>query len=86
MFPKLPNIWKIWALIHKNLKIESNNKKKTEKLSALVKRKHAELESDEDGMMDEDEERTTRAKRNFENRKRSASRSRTAGYREEKTP
>jgi len=32
------------------------NQKKQEKLSTLVKRKHAELESDEDAMLDEQEE------------------------------
>lgn len=45
--------------------------KRTEKLSVLVKRKHAHLESDEDAMMDETEEGAKRAERNFENRKRS---------------
>jgi len=47
------------------------NQKKQEKLSTLVKRKHAELESDEDAMLDEQEEQQQRASRNFENRVRS---------------
>jgi len=47
------------------------NQKKQEKLSTLVKRKHAELESDEDAMLDEQEEQQQRANRNFENRVRS---------------
>jgi hypothetical protein len=53
------------------------NQKKQEKLSTLVKRKRkfceldAELESDEDAMLDEQEEQQQRASRNFENRVRS---------------
>ena len=59
------------------------NQKKQEKLSTLVKRKRklanldAELESDEDAMLDEEEENKQRAGRNFENRVRSQSRQRT---------
>lgn len=45
--------------------------RKVEKMSELVKRKHAALESDEDKMVDEADEGENRARRNFENRKRS---------------
>lgn len=43
-------------------------------MSELVKRKHAHLESDDDAMVDEEQEDQRRAERNFENRKRSQSR------------
>lgn len=43
-------------------------------MSVLTKRRHATLESDEDAMLDEEEETYNRAARNLENRKRTASR------------
>lgn len=50
------------------------SQRRAERMSDLVKRKHAHLESDEDQMVDEADERQERADRNFENRKRSQSR------------
>lgn len=50
------------------------SQRRAERMSDLVKRKHAHLESDEDEMVEEAEEGQKRAERNFENRKRSQSR------------